>query len=532
MGINRKAVTFPSLIFGVLFLLISLAGLFQIHIIRKNADDLLRNEGDILVRNISKEIHLSLEYLTLVEKSGPLLTPSFLNIMAYDEAVTEYVYATALKASPSDLDELPFSRVVYVDRQGKVLSRKGEAFAFAPHLPRLVSGEKSLFLKLPGADDRSLVMGIRSGEHFVFVKLVTGELEELRKRFVIRDILESEEKRLNVVGIRLLDKKGTEYLSVSEERREGMVMVLKKSLDTRFMPGFTIEILLSRKGVQEVIQRTSISFVAILLFLAVAGGFSVYAIFLLHRRYEKRMQILEKEMELKERLVSLGRLASGMAHEIKNPLNAIGLSVQRLKREFSPEPERKGDYDLFVDVIRSELGRVDRIVEEFLLSARSHAPFLPENLVVLVDEVMLLLRERSESQEISLVSHLHGEIVIECQRERLKQVFYNILLNAIEAIGRKGTINIRSKMEGKMVRITVSDSGPGIGQDVLHLIFDYHYTTKDKGMGLGLPISYMIAKDHGGDIRVVTEEGKGASFAITLACRHPAEERGDGKAGT
>jgi len=89
---------------------------------------------------------------------------------------------------------------------------------------------------------------------------------------------------------------------------------------------------------------------------------------------------MEKKLALRERLVSLGRLASGMAHEIRNPLNAISLSVQRLKREFSPAEEKRKEYDQFLDIVRNELTRVDRIVEEFLLSTKANIPFSQEKL--------------------------------------------------------------------------------------------------------------------------------------------------------
>jgi signal transduction histidine kinase len=225
---------------------------------------------------------------------------------------------------------------------------------------------------------------------------------------------------------------------------------------------------------------------------------------------------MEKELELKERLVSLGRLASGMAHEIRNPLNAIGLSVQRLKREFIPAEDKKEEYLTFLDIVRSELVRVDRIVEEFLLSTRAHAPFIHENLRTIFDEVLIIIGEKAVSREVSLVNRVEKQIVIECQKDRLKQAFYNIILNGIEAIGQNGSVEIWTKEKNDIVDIYVKDSANGIKEDELHKIFEYYYTTKDKGMGLGLPISYMIIKDHGGDIQVESGKGQGSTFTITL----------------
>jgi signal transduction histidine kinase len=112
-----------------------------------------------------------------------------------------------------------------------------------------------------------------------------------------------------------------------------------------------------------------------------------------------------------------------------------------------------------------------------------------------------------------------AHIVIESQKDRLKQSFYNIILNGIEAIGQKGLIEIWTKTKDGFVDICIKDSGGGIKEAELHKIFEYYYTTKDKGIGLGLPISYMIVRDHGGDIKATSAEGHGTNFIITLPVR-------------
>jgi signal transduction histidine kinase len=172
--------------------------------------------------------------------------------------------------------------------------------------------------------------------------------------------------------------------------------------------------------------------------------------------------------------------------------------------------------------MRSELVRVDRIVEEFLLSTRAHAPFMNENLYTILDEVLIIIGEKAASREIAIVNEVDKQTTIESQKDRLKQAFYNIILNGIEAINQKGSIEIWMKKKDNAVDIYIKDSGSGIKEAELHKIFEYHYTTKDKGMGLGLPISYMIVKDHGGDIHVESDKGQGTTFIITLPVRHNA----------
>ncbi len=225
---------------------------------------------------------------------------------------------------------------------------------------------------------------------------------------------------------------------------------------------------------------------------------------------------MEKDMAMKERLVSLGRLASGMAHEIRNPLNAMGISIQRLKREFVPEQAKLDEYQRFLDIVRGELLRVNRIVEEFLLSTKSGMAMERENLHAIIEDVAFMLHEKAKAAGIRIADESGKAIFIDCQKERLKQVFYNLLVNSIEAMGRDGSIVISSQSEGSHVKVFIRDTGPGIEKADLSKIFEYYYTTKDKGMGLGLPISYMIVKDHGGDIQVLSEKGKGSTFVITL----------------
>jgi len=124
--------------------------------------------------------------------------------------------------------------------------------------------------------------------------------------------------------------------------------------------------------------------------------------------------------------------------------------------------------------------------------------------------------------EVIIVNKVDKQVVIESQKDRLKQAFYNIILNGIEAIGQKGSIEIWLKEKDSAVDICIKDSGSGIKEEELHKIFEYHYTTKDKGMGLGIPISYMIVKDHGGDIRVESGMGQGTTFIVTLPMKQKA----------
>lgn len=530
---GRKTIIFPSLLVFLLITLITFTGFFQIHVIQRNINDLFRNEGEILFRHISREINLNLEYLSLLEKSSPVITPNLLNIMVYDEAIVEYLYGVLRDNREIVLEKLPLQNAVIVDRKGKVIRRKGKPLVPAQQKKILIEGKRESIVTLPSGPDKPLLIGIRIDEGALFLSLDDEELDDFRRRFIISEIFQGEGKRFDIVNIRLKDTSGKDYVSLTDVKPEQDAYVIAKPLLSKYLPNHLLEIYISKKPAQEILKRTITNFFVILAVLVIAGGLSTYGIFLLQRKHEKKIAEMEKEIELKDRLVSLGKLASGMAHEIKNPLNAIGLSVQRLKREFQPQNDRKEEYVQFVEIIRSELKRVDRIVEDFLLSARSHAPFMEEDLYTLVDEIRIILRERAESQKIMLSNEIPQGITVECQRERLKQVFYNIILNGIEAIGHDGQVKVSARRESDFVVVFVRDSGPGIEKGNESKIFEYHFTTKDKGMGLGLPVSYMIVKDHGGDLRVTGQEGKGAVFLITLPVNRHGVVSGssEGKAG-
>jgi len=521
---DKKTILFPSLLFAILFLLITITGYFQISIIKDNIENLLRGEGEIVYTHIRREIDINLEYLDLLERSPTIITPNFLNAMVSDEAILEDLYNLFSTVQVVDAGNIPLSNFAFIDPSGDVIFKKGD-FTIPPvSLKTLLAKRQDTVLKMPTHKDSTLVMGMWVKGRIIFFSIDRRELDALRKKFVIKDILEREEQRFNVVGIRIYDEKGSPYLTVTGEKANAFV--LSKPLDSHFLPGYRMEVFVSKKLADDTLQRTTFSFIIILIFLAASGAISTFAIFILERRHAKKMEEMEKELALKERLVSLGKLASGMAHEIRNPLNAISLSVQRLKREFSPAAEKRQEYDQFLDIVRSELVRVDRIVEEFLLSTKANIPFSRENLYTIVEEVIMIIREKAASRNVDIRNNIHTDIIVESQKDRLKQAFYNIIVNGVEAIQTSGVIELFTEKHGNAVDVVIKDSGAGIKEEEKDKIFEYYFTTKDKGIGLGLPISYIIIKDHNGDIKVSSEEGAGTTFVITLPLKQPVKEKG------
>ncbi|MDQ1327821.1 MAG: two-component system, NtrC family, sensor histidine kinase HydH, partial [Candidatus Poribacteria bacterium] len=203
-------------------------------------------------------------------------------------------------------------------------------------------------------------------------------------------------------------------------------------------------------------------------------------------------------------------------HEVRNPLNAISMTAQRLDREFSPK-ENEDKYRELTQMIKSESIRMNMIIEEFLKFAKP--PKLnrqPTNIEQLLDEVTLLIKSQATYHDIK-VDKQYSEIGIwNLDREQIKQVVLNLLLNGIEAMPDGGTLSVKTWKEGDELSIEVTDTGKGIPEDVLPRIFDLYFTTKDMGTGLGLSIVQRIIAEHGGLIKVNSRSGFGTAFRIHL----------------
>lgn len=523
---DKRAVALP-LFFALFLVLVTLTGFFQIRIIRSNIERQLMGEAEIIFSHVQREIDINLEYLSLLDRSPAIITPYFFNIMAFDEAIIDDLDTAAgdfLKdPGPGDLKTFSFANVAEYDLKGDIIARKGRSDIPAKFARRLISGDEMAAIRMPVTTDRALIFGRRVGNRILFVRIDASELETLRRKVILKDIVDREEKRFNIDAIKIYDGKDALFVGTNDGK-EG-TFLLEKSLASKILPGFRMQIFVSRNLARDTIQRSAYGFILILAVLFVSGAGSIYAFFVMERKYAEKVKEMEREMEIKERLVSLGKLASGMAHEIRNPLNAISLSVQRLKREFTPVDEKKEEYLTFLDIIRKELTRVNGIVEEFLQSTRAQAPFNKESLRDLLEEVIIIVGEKASSRGIFLENATDTDIHVECQRDRLKQAFYNIIINAIESMNNGGKIAITVRQKDSWVETSIRDSGSGISEDALARIFEYYYTTKDKGMGLGLPISYMIVKDHGGDIKAASTANEGTTFTIILPRRHDGTER-------
>ena len=260
-------------------------------------------------------------------------------------------------------------------------------------------------------------------------------------------------------------------------------------------------------------------------FIVLAGLFSLWFVFQNQKRHLARIEEMRKRLEQSERLSSLGQLAAGVAHEIRNPLNAISMASQRLQREYMPCEQDKGaEFGRLTGVIRDEIRRLNVIIEDFLTFSRSRRLELREfSLTEVIQKLARLMGEEARVRGIALtVRSGQDSLMVPMDVDKLQQALINIVKNAMESIEGTGSIDIvMEKRPGERAVVRISDTGSGLAPGEIEKIFDPDYTTKEKGLGLGLPIAFEIVRGHGGTIRVQSSPGRGTTFEVELPTKTP-----------
>jgi len=238
-----------------------------------------------------------------------------------------------------------------------------------------------------------------------------------------------------------------------------------------------------------------------------------------------RLKTLSEEINRNKRLASLGKLSSGIAHEIRNPLSAISGLAQFLHQSLDESDERKTD----LSIILKEVDRLNQLINQILdFSRPKKLEFSKFSLHKMLEELIHLLQLEKNKKVISFRLYAkHKNIFIDADRNQLKQALMNIILNSIQSIDKKGQISISlDSMLSKnkeMTQITIIDNGSGIDSADLPHIFDPFFTKRDNGYGLGLSIAYNIIEMHQGAIKVESEKGKWTKVKIILPNRRQKE---------
>jgi signal transduction histidine kinase len=236
----------------------------------------------------------------------------------------------------------------------------------------------------------------------------------------------------------------------------------------------------------------------------------------------EQLKKMQKELIRTEKKATVGQIAAGVTHEIKNPLNVLSVNVQMLSRQIAKKLGADSAFTEEISLISHEVNRINKILDEFVSYAKFPEPeFRKYNINRIITETVNFISTKANEAGVTIKTSLQEDMPdFMLDAHQMKAVFTNLIQNSINAMPKGGTVEIETEIHDRDVVISVSDSGEGIPEKELDNIFTPFFSTREGGMGLGLSIVQGIVESHGGNIRCTSQPGKGTVFKITV----PAEK--------
>lgn len=573
----------------VLIGLLLINGYFQIQRTRSQLFTILENEALLVIKSLEKNSGNSLASLSLDHPtwSGAgevvgsevslsveeLLIESLITIaLQIDQEAAQKTFNPQTLKEKMDslgLKDIRVLKSVKDDHPKALLP--GPLKTRSPFYVPVLEGKSRLAVfRGEGPVRQTLPLAIAVGRRFekgaVLILLSPEEYLRWGSQLIIQGFLEDFSGKGNISYLRI-EGPGEKVMALTGqgERREKVPSPLRKEVrsgdpgliwirtpDTEFLEVVRpfkpagkdmglVRLGLSLKEVNPILdQSRRYTFIMSLVLLGL-GMISIFFIFRLQGRHFQKIQEMGKQIRLKEEQSAMGQLAAGVAHEIKNPLNAISLVVQRLQQEFVWEKkETQKEYERFTRIVRDEIARVNEIIGHFLMVAKPLALRLDDHSIPeILNYVSEVMEEEFRQKGIRVFKEWGREIpTVRCDRFQLTQAFLNIFRNALEAMPDGGELHLgvkrvsRFKVQGSSfsksetrnlkpepldgIEISVRDTGKGIPPEESKKIFAHYYTTKEKGVGLGLAITQKIVQVHGGFLEVQSLVNQGTTVTIRL----------------
>ena len=558
------------LLCGLVFLLLFLNGLMEFQRTEEGLLRILQGQGLAYLDGKEKEIKGINAYLSALKENprtvNPPLPPPFGDLVTLDSAIGEHLMEVAFDLDRQEkeglLNPARLSLLMQAEKLGRV-----EFWDMAGHLrlavpeglpdssdriryQALLRGDKAILLDdflhgTPLRPQYALGMKRRQGKGVLLLSLDGSQMQSLRLRGILESsrpsqypgsslrylIFQGEDSFFLTPGepFSLEGEAADPFLSEARKGSGPRTRTFKtpsgeKVYETvRSLPLGKGEPALLRAGLSLEETRTILSQLkaSILLRLSLLIAFGIVAafvVFWMQNWHFSRLREMEEKVQMAERLSSLGQLAAGLAHEIRNPLNAISMGIQRLKRE-SLRPPHSPEITELLEVIQGEIKRLDALVEKFLgLSRPDRICREKGDLGSIISELLELFAEEAKGKGIQLRASIPPDLPqLIMDRERMREAFLNLIKNGMESMSGGGVLQVEARrLDGRRLEVSFSDSGCGISASEQHKIFDPYFTSKEGGQGLGLSLTYQIIRTHGGEIRCESELRKGSRFFVIL----------------